>query len=493
MDRIGRYTVEGELGRGGCGIVYLGRDLKMNRLVAIKTILTRELQNSAGGQELQVRLTREAQSAGSLNHPAIVTVYELAEENDITFFVMEYVDGPPLDNIMEKGPLPWPRLLQILREIASGLDFAHSKGIIHRDIKPANILISSAGNAKISDFGVAKILESASMTTTGMAIGTPAYMSPEQILTKPLDGRSDQFSLAVITFEMLTGRKPFQSDSLPGLIHQILSVDPPGVDQINSEVNEPAASILRRALSKAATGRYPTCSEFIQALDAALIRNEGTLQVPVAIPTETTENKTVQVAPRVSGNLTRAVLFLAFGLAVAAFFYSRRHPAQVVNATPSSIPAGKSAPPPAKTSVEAKIEPKPESKSKKEQKQKFAEIKSAPVPPPVVSPAPVPAQNPDPGPDQPATSYMGSPEGRFAWSGALGSGDRLVIVRNRVRTGSISGNGLPAGVPVQVEVRPADIRVMQQPTAANGFRLIVVNQSGRDISTFTVLWREQAH
>ena len=129
MDRIGRYTVEGELGRGGCGIVYLGRDLTMNRLVAIKTVLTRELQSSSGGRELQIRLAREAQSAGSLNHPAIVTVYELAEENDMTFFVMEYVDGPPLDKIMGEGLLPWPRLLRVLREIASGLDFAHSKGI----------------------------------------------------------------------------------------------------------------------------------------------------------------------------------------------------------------------------------------------------------------------------------------------------------------------------------------------------------------------------
>lgn len=492
MDRIGRYTVEGELGRGGCGIVYLGRDPNMNRLVAIKTILTRELQNSSAGKELKVRLAREAQSAGSLNHPAIVTVYELAEEDDITYFVMEYVDGPPLDNIMEKGLLPWPRLVKILGEIASGLDFAHSKGIIHRDIKPANILISSAGHAKVSDFGVAKILESTSMTTTGMAIGTPSYMSPEQILTKPLDGRADQFSLAVIAFEMLTGRKPFQSDSFPGLIHQILSVDPPSVAEINAAINEPAASIIRRGLSKEATARYGTCSEFIQALDAALIQREGTVQIPAAVQGQPVQNTTQQVPPQSSGNITRAILFLALGLVVAGFVYSRRHPTEVATVIPPPVTIPEPAKPPPETKAEPKAEVKKVEPKKIEPKQKAVETPTPPVSPPAAAPV-VQAHAPDPGPDQPATSYMGSPEGRFTWSGALPAGERLVIVRNRVRMGSIAGNGLPAGVAVQVEARPADMRVMQQPAANNGFRLIVVNQSGREVSGFTVLWREQAH
>jgi serine/threonine protein kinase len=492
MDRIGRYTVEGELGRGGCGIVYLGRDLKMNRLVAIKTILTRELQNSAGGQELQARLTREAQSAGSVNHASIVTVYELAEENDLTFFVMEYVDGPPLDTVMAKERMEWPRLLQILREIAAGLDFAHSKGIIHRDIKPANILISSAGHAKISDFGVAKILEAASMTTTGMAVGTPAYMSPEQILTKPLDGRSDQFSLAVIAFEMLTGRKPFQADSLPGLIHQILSVEPPSATEINAEVSEPAASILRRALAKDAAARYDSCTEFVSALEAALLRGEGVVQRAPVVAPQPVDSKTTETTPPRSGNLARAILFLALGLAVVGYFYSQRHPAEV--ATPAPVATVVPAPPPPETKPEAEVVTRPEATPKAEKK---TETKAKAIEPKPVAVAPVPAPTvtlaPDPGPDQPATSYMGSPEGRFSWSGTLAAGERLVIVRNRVRMGSISGNGLPAGVAVQVEVRPADIRVMQQPAASNGFRLILVNQSGHDVAAFTVLWREQGH
>ena len=499
MDKIGRYTVEGELGRGGCGIVYLGRDLTMNRLVAIKTVLTRELQSSSGGRDLQIRLAREAQSAGSLNHPAIVTVYELAEENDMTFFVMEYVDGPPLDKIMGEGLLAWPRLLRVLREIASGLDFAHSKGIIHRDIKPANILVSSVGHAKVSDFGVAKILESATLTSTGMAIGTPAYMSPEQILAKPLNGRSDQFSLAVIAFEMLTGRRPFQADSLPGLIHQILSVEAPSAAEVNEAVMEPAASILRRAMSKEATGRYDTCAEFIQALDAALLPNQGAAHLPGVSQPQVVEKNAEQIAPKRSGKLKRTPILLGIGLglalSMAAYFYSRSHRVEVAVAPPPPTVAVAPASPRIEPPAEAKL-----AVTKPEPKQKAVEMKTVPTPAvvvktPVVAPiadAPRPVQTPDPGPDQPAISYMGSPEGRFAWSGTLGAGERLVIVRNRVRMGSISGNGLPAGVAVQVETRPADIRVMQQPAASNGFRLIIVNQSGREATGFTVLWREQA-
>lgn len=491
MDRIGRYTVEGELGRGGCGIVYLGRDLKMNRLVAIKTILTRELQNSSGGHELKTRLEREAQSAGSLNHPAIVTVYELGEENDVTYFVMEYVDGPPLDTMMNGGPLEFPRVIELLREVAGGLDFANSKGIIHRDVKPANILVSSTGHAKVSDFGVAKILESTTMTTTGVAIGTPAYMSPEQILTKPLTGRSDQFSLGVIAFEMVTGRKPFNADSLPGLIHQILSVEPPSAAEVNAAVGEPGATILRKVLHKEATERYESCTAFVDALEAALIRREATLQLPVATTTQTLETKAAQLTPQSSGAAVKAGLALACSIALAAFVYSRSHQAPV--ATPAPPPAVATVvPEPAPPRPEPVKQAEPvavEKPSKKESKPKAPEVKVEPpkAPPPTVAAAP------DPGPDQPATSYMGSPEGRFAWTGALPAGERLVIVRNRVRMGSISGNSLPAGVPVQVEVRPADIRVMQQPAAANGFRLILTNQSSHDVSTFTVLWREQGH
>jgi serine/threonine protein kinase len=480
MDRIGRYSVEGELGRGGCGIVYLARDEKINRQVAIKTILTRELRGSASGLELQTRLTREAQSGGSLNHPAIVTVYELAEENDLTFFVMEYVDGPPLDKIMAASPIAWPRLLQILREIASGLDFAHSKGIIHRDVKPANILISSAGHAKISDFGVAKILEQTSMTTTGMAVGTPAYMSPEQILTKPLDGRSDQFSLAIIAFELLTGRKPFAADSLPGLIHQILSCEPPDAATVNASIPAPAAAILTRALSKVATDRFGTCAEFVTALEGALQQPVSPPQDPLLKSTQTTANKKNYQPQGKSVNWLLGLPLIALGLGLGAYYATRNQQPQVATAVPAPAPS------PAPSKPEPRTEPEP---AKPVARQPIVVKESKPKP---IEPAAPPPPS-DPGPDQPAAAYMGSPEGRFTWTGSLPPGERLVIVRNRVRMGSIAGNGLPAGVAVQADARPADIRVMQSPAAGNGFRLIVVNQSDREVSSFTVLWREQGN
>ncbi len=409
---------------------------------------------------------------------------------------MEYVDGPPLDAVMAQGPLPWPRLLQILREIAAGLDFAHSKGIIHRDIKPANILVSSAGHAKVSDFGVAKILEAPTMTMTGAAIGTPAYMSPEQILTKPLTGRSDQFSLAVIAFELLTGRRPFAADSLPGLIHQILSVDPPSATQINAEIREPAAGVLRRALAKDPTARFDSCTQFIADLDAALNNRPTTATIVADVNQQPSETKQLSEPPAKSGNMARAILFLALGLAVAGYFLSRQHPAEVATSTPASSPTP-AAPVSVQPPPQAPVSPEPsKALPKATPNETTKEKKKVPAPEPVAQlPVPPPAapQPQDPGPDQPATSYMGSPEGRFTWSGTLPAGERLVIVRNRVRMGSISGNGLPAGVPVQVEARPADIRVMQQPAAANGFRLILSNQSAREVSSFTVLWREQAH
>ncbi len=487
MEQIGRYPIECELGRGGCGIVYLGRDPKIERQVAIKTILMSEIRSNPNGRTLRERLAREAQSAGALSHPNIVTVYELGEDADVTFIAMEFVDGPPLQILMDEGRLPLDKIAKYLRHTASALDFAHSKGIIHRDVKPANILITGSDEAKITDFGVAKIVERAGMTTTGMAVGTPSYMSPEQIMTKQLDGRSDQFSLAVIAFELLTGRKPFESDSLPGLIHQILSVEPPSAAEIDEKVGEPAASILRKALSKDPEGRYPKCADFAKALEEAML---GTVApslpvVPVAKPVE--PPATIPAAPPAKGSpVVKALLFVAIGLVIAGYFYSQRSAAPPAPEAKSAPPVAQvEPPPPATPEPKQAVEPaKPEKKEKKKKEEPAVVVTESPKPPP---------SNPDPGPDAPAPSYMGAPEGRFTWTGLLPPGERLVIVRNRVRIGSIGGAPLPGGVPVQVEVRPADVTIVQHPGANNGFRLIVSNTSGREVSNFTATWKEQAH
>jgi serine/threonine-protein kinase len=205
MEQIGRYRIVGELGRGAMGIVYRAQDPTIGRTVAIKTIRLGEVTDPKERERLRERLFREAQSAGALSHPNIVTIYDVAEEGDLAYIAMEYVDGQTLDRVLASGQLPsGQQLLEILRQTATALDYAHHHGIVHRDIKPANVMIDERGAAKIADFGVAKIL-SQQLTQAAGFIGTPNYMSPEQVEGAPLDVRADQFALAVIAYDLLTG------------------------------------------------------------------------------------------------------------------------------------------------------------------------------------------------------------------------------------------------------------------------------------------------
>ena len=490
MEKIGRYTILGELGRGGFGIVYKAQDPKINRVVAIKTIPTQELRSFAGGKELYERFSREAQSAGSLSHPNIVTVFELAEDEAVTYIVMEFVPGRSLRDLMtDAAPIPVERKLSLIRQMAEALDFAHENGIIHRDVKPANILVTDAGVAKIADFGVAKIVSQQTMSATGAAIGTPSYMSPEQIMAKGVDGRSDQFSLAVIAYELLTGKQPFDGDSLPALIHQILSIEPPDPATVCEEVERPGSGVLLRGLAKQSDQRFPTCVAFSDALRRAVINKEitGTLPVAAVAAAVAAPAAEVPVAKSSSSPLVKAGLAIGLGIAVAAVF--------IVRNQNQPAPVAVTAPEPAKAVAPIENRPVATVETKKPELIKDVKKKEAPVvaalPPPVAETRP--AEAPDPGPDAPAASYNGPPEGRFSWSGVFGPGEKLVIVRNRVRKGSVGGSGLPPGIPLQVEASPADIKVVQQPNAANGFRLVVANSSGAAVSGFSVVWREVQH
>src|SRR5437899_3133649 len=206
MDRIGRYKIVRELGRGAMGVVYHAIDPNIGRPVAIKTIQLGDGRKPEEQERLRERLFREARSAGILSHPGIVTIYDVEQQGDLAYIAMEYVDGPTLDQLLSGGqPTPPEKLFSILGQTAAALDYAHGKGIVHRDIKPANIMIARDGTAKITDFGIAKITASEQFTMTGSIVGTPHYMSPEQVQGLAVDGRSDQFSLAVIAYEMLTG------------------------------------------------------------------------------------------------------------------------------------------------------------------------------------------------------------------------------------------------------------------------------------------------
>jgi serine/threonine protein kinase len=250
VETLARYQILGELGRGGCGIVYSALDPAIGRKVAIKTIQADT--RSEAGRALHERFKREARAAGGLSHPNIVTIHEFADTGDITYIVMEFVEGHTLADKMATGtPLSAEFILAILRAAADALDTAHARNIVHRDVKPANFLLTPSGNLKIADFGIAKLLGGEiNLTNTGMVIGTAHYMSPEQVSAKPVTGRSDQFALAVIAYEMLAGRKPFQGDSWVTVLHQIMSADPLPVETFREGLGSTVTSVLLRALAK---------------------------------------------------------------------------------------------------------------------------------------------------------------------------------------------------------------------------------------------------
>lgn len=262
------------------GVVYQALDPTIGRTIAIKSIRLQDLSDNAERDRLRERLMREAQSAGILSHPGIVTIYDIAEENGMAYIFMEFVNGPPLEKMLLTDQTPDKEtLLSILRQTAAALDYAHKKGIVHRDIKPANIMIHEDGMAKVTDFGVAKIV-SQQMTLSGAMMGTPSYMSPEQVQGGTITGRADQFSLAVIAYEVLTGEKPFVAEYLPTLLFKIVREDPLPLQRLNPTLGPEVDKVVRKALSKNPADRYETCTDFVNALATACNATHGWMPLP---------------------------------------------------------------------------------------------------------------------------------------------------------------------------------------------------------------------
>ena len=281
MDRIGRYRIVRELGRGAMGVVYHAIDPNIGRPVAIKTIQLGQGRKPEEMERMRDRLFREARSAGMLSHPGIVTIYDVEQQGDLAYIAMEYVDGPTLDQLMnEPQVMPPERMFSILGQAAVALDYAHSKGIVHRDIKPANIMIAKDGTTKITDFGIAKITANEHLTMTGAIVGTPHYMSPEQVQGQSIDGRSDQFSLAVIAYELLTGEKPYTGEHLTTVVYKIVAEEAPLPHRLNPSLNGGIEGVIRKGLSKRADSRYRNCQEFVDSLEKACAATKGWKLMP---------------------------------------------------------------------------------------------------------------------------------------------------------------------------------------------------------------------
>jgi serine/threonine-protein kinase len=265
-ERFGRYEILTELGRGAMGVVYKARDPKINRVVAVKTV-------SLAGQtpeeesEYRERFFREAEAAGRLSHPGIVTIFDVGEELEtrVPYIVMEFVGGQSLDKLLSRDDhkLSLETALQLTIELAEALDCAHAQGVVHRDLKPANILLTEDGHAKIADFGVAK-LNLANQTLAGRALGTPAYMSPEQLNGEAVDGRSDLFSLGVILYTVLTGYRPFQGNSALTVSFKVVNRDPIPATVLDTELPPGLDHIIARAMAKDPAERYQRGIEMVQ-------------------------------------------------------------------------------------------------------------------------------------------------------------------------------------------------------------------------------------
>lgn len=312
---LGRYQVEKELGKGAMGVVYLGKDPKIGRVVAIKTMaLSQEFE----GEELEDargRFFREAETAGRLQHQNIVTIFDAGEEHDLAYIAMEFLKGKDLADVTKSGQLlPISRVLSIVARVAEALAYAHRQNVVHRDIKPANIMYDfDSDSVKVTDFGIARITDS-SKTKTGMVLGTPSFMSPEQIAGKKVDGRSDLYSLGVMLFQMLAGVLPFRGDSMAELMYKIANEPAPDIRTVRNELSEKLANIVALALSKRSETRYQDGDQFAADLRAAMAELSGDAAANPAMATGATSATSAN-----SGN-EKTVAFAAKQTTEAAHF-----------------------------------------------------------------------------------------------------------------------------------------------------------------------------
>jgi serine/threonine-protein kinase len=268
LKQLGRYRLVAELGRGAMGIVYRAEDPLLNRTVAVKSIIL--MDDPATRSDYEARFFQEAKAAGGLNHPNLVTIHDVGREGDIAYMAMELLEGTELRALMARGRVPLPFALDVVAQAADGLAHAHEHGVVHRDIKPGNIMIVHDRTAKIMDFGIARVRASDVKTQTGAILGSPRYMSPEQVTGQPADRRSDIFSLGVVLYELVAGEPPFTAPTVTQLMHQIATATPRPPSASSPAVPAMLDLIVARALQKQPAERYQSAAELASDLRSCL-------------------------------------------------------------------------------------------------------------------------------------------------------------------------------------------------------------------------------
>jgi serine/threonine-protein kinase len=499
LTKLGPFEVLEVIGRGGMGTVYRGIDPIIGRPVAIKVIRLLGYNDGEEQAWLKDRLFREARTAGSLRHPGIVTIYHVGEEQDVAYIAMEFVDGPTLHQILDQEP---PRdsamLCRILSETAAALDYAHARGLVHRDIKPANIMVNADGVTKVTDFGIAKTTIGQTATKTGMILGTPYYMSPEQIRGNTLDGRSDQFALAVVSYEIFTGRRPFQAEQPTSICYQIIHEEPMSPEDLNPALGAEVAEVIKKGLAKEPEGRYSTCTEFTAVLSTALskaaykasqVPPQPTIHLPPPTPRppDSASESIPTHRPRYEKFRGSIWMVLSLVIVLTSIWILGSRSSQKTE-SPSEI-VKKSSPATTQGSDEPRIEPAPTAaaspiaESKPAAKNLVANATNQTAVPreEPKTPAPVqpkPTEEPDAAPVKPPAVLKGT----MVWTGQMIKGGLLTITGTRASIGSLSG-ALP-GRPVKIHVYPAESGAAGLTVFTSDSRYAVARTRGTATYTF---------
>jgi serine/threonine protein kinase len=301
--KAGRYEIIGELGRGAMGVVYKALDPVIGRTVAVKTIRLSEEGTGLTRPELLARFQTEARAAGLLTHPNIVVVFDAGEEDGIYYITMELVEGKSLQALLDaRQSFPLPRILRLMEQTCSALQFAHERNVVHRDIKPANLMLTGDDTVKVTDFGTAKILQFGTVQQTAHVMGTPSYMSPEQVKGRAVDGRSDIFSLGVMLYEMVTGEKPFPGQNITTVIYKIVNEDPVPPRQIDPSIHPGISAVVMKALAKEPEHRYQSCREMLEELrNYRAVASSGSLQATAALGGTNSPTSTLPLNAMMSG------------------------------------------------------------------------------------------------------------------------------------------------------------------------------------------------